>query len=212
MGLTVPEDNCGAGFRKAENVPLGPVTGINWQSTGGLGTGTATTGVAFLGRSLSGFFGEQVCAATGRPACWPLPVAREPPDVCRQGSQDAEVGLSEVSARRGSCTASECPRSCAPPCLLLESCCSRAWAAQWAGAGLSPVWRITLVTTALQGTPGAGSAGSGCRPGKAPPAALLSTLAAAAGDGGTARTARALEPATWEGTGVRADGSTRSGL
>lgn len=204
MGLTVPEDNCGAAFRKAENVPLGPVTGIIWQRTGALGTGTVITGVAFLGKSFSGFFGEQVCTATGHPACWPLLVAREPPDLCKQGSQGAEVGLSEVSARHGSCKASECPRSCAPPCLLLESCCSWAWAAaQWAGAGLSPVWRITLVTTALQGTPGAGSAGSGRRPG---------TLAATAEGGGTAMTAHALESAAWEGTGVRADGSTRSGL
>lgn len=198
--MTVPEDNCGAGFRKAENAPLGPVTGTIWQRTGGLGTGTATTGVAFRGKSFSGFFGEH-------PACWPPPVAREPPDLCKRGSQDAEVGLSGVLARPGSCKASKCPRGCAPPCLLWESCCSRACAAQCAGAGLSPVWRITLVTTALQGTPGAGSAGSGRRPGKPPSAALPSTLAAAAEDGGTAMTAHA-----WEGTGVRADGSTRSGL
>lgn len=62
--------------------------------------------------------------------------------------------------------------------------------------------RITLVITALQEDPEAGSGGS----------LLLGALLATVGDGGRAVTMHPLELVTWEGTEVPVDGSMSSGL
>lgn len=60
MGLIVPAGNWVGGLKKAESMPFCPATGIIWQRTGGLETGTEIKGVVFLDKSLSGFFGKQV--------------------------------------------------------------------------------------------------------------------------------------------------------
>lgn len=74
------------------------------------------------------------------------------------------------------------------------------------------MWRITLVTKALQLGTGAGSWGSSFKLGKPLSVLLFSDLAATAEDSGRAMTLCALESVTWGGTDVPVDGSTRSGL